>query len=508
MWKALFEEKIKNCETETLAHFFFINACRIPDKRALEWYDFERDCVAGVTYGELFGDIICLGTALYERGFRDTTIAIVGERSYEWVLLFLTMLCSNAIVLPLDPKLDEEELKKRISFADCRVSFADEGVFSLGEASGAGSAELKSMSDVTDMVAEGRKIIEKGGRKWIADKICEKQRVLMIYTSGTGGRMKVAMIRQESFTLERFVWAGLNMQNSKCLITLPLYHIAGIGDLRGTLLVGTTAYLSSGLRYLLKEYAYVKPKLGFMVPAQALLLYEVLSGKGKEEARALLGNNFSAIRATGAPLPSNIRDMFIKYDIKVTSDYGMTETTGPVSVSMEKDGRIFSKEGSVGHILDCLEVKVDNPDENGCGEILISGQCVFDGYYKDKEETDSMLIDGWLHTGDIGYIDEDRFLFIVGRKKNVIILSSGENVIPEEIEKLLYGIPEVEECLVYEKDQSIAAKIFCKGTASRQYIEGKVDKINAFLPSYKRISIIDMEAEPLPKTMSGKIRRA
>ena len=200
--------------------------------------------------------------------------------------------------------------------------------------------------------------------------------------------------------------------------------------------------------------------------------------------------------------------MFIKYDIKVTSDYGMTETTGPVSVSMEKDGRIFSKEGSVGHILDCLEVKVDNPDENGYGEILISGQCVFDGYYKDKEETDSMLIDGWLHTGDIGYIDEDRFLFIVGRKKNVIILSSGENVIPEEIEKLLYGIPEVEECLVYEKDQSIAAKIFCKGTASRQYIEGKVDKINAFLPSYKRISIIDMEAEPLPKTMSGKIRRA
>ena len=510
MWQEWFKKKIEYCETETLAHFFFQNACRVQEKTALEWYDFEKDCVTGVTYEQLFSDMICLGTALYRKGLRQKTIALVGERSYEWVLLFLTLLCSNTIVLPLDPKLPADELKNRISFADARVCFAEDGLLPDLVESRIPGVTLYRLSEVMDLLKEGRRyfLSAEVEREWIEDLICEKQRVMMIYTSGTGGKMKAAVIRQENFTLERFVWNGLKMQESKCLITLPLYHIAGIGDLRGTLLVGTTAYLSAGLRHLLKEYAYVKPKVGFMVPAQALLLYEVLSGKEKMEARALLGNNFSAIRATGAPLPQNIRDMFLAYDISVTSDYGMTETTGPVSVSMEKDGRIFSKEGSVGHILDCLDVRIADPDENGRGEVLISGQCVFDGYYKDPEETDAILIHGWLHTGDIGYIDEDRFLFIVGRKKNVIILPSGENVIPEELEKLLYRIPEVEECLVYEKGEKIAAGIFCGDAVKREYLESETDKINQSLPSYKRIGVIELRTEPFQKTSSGKIRRA
>lgn len=507
VWKELFREKIRNCETETLANFFFRNACEFPDKMALEWYDFDKDCVTGVTYEELFSDIVCLGTALYEKGFRGKTVSLVGERSYEWVLLFLTVLCSNMIVLPLDPNLDTGEIIKRNGFADTDACFTEEGLPHYKELTNDGSVKLYKLKDIMSMISDGRHAVENGDYDWLKDSIRESQRTVMIYTSGTGGKMKAAVIRQENFTLERYVWNGLAMQNSKCLITLPLYHIAGIGDLRGTLLVGTTAYLSSGLRYILKEYAYAKPKVGFMVPAQALLLYEVLSGKEKKKARELLGNNFSAIRATGAPLPSNIRDMFLKYDITVTSDYGMTETAGPVSVSMVKDGKIFSKEGSVGHILDCIDVRVDTPDENGCGEILISGQCVFDGYYKDKEETDSIIIDGWLHTGDIGYIDEDRFLYIVGRKKNVIILSSGENVIPEEIEKLIYRIPEVDECLVRGKNDRISVSLFCKDTVTREYICDEINKLNKTLPSYKRISDIDMLEEPLPKTSSGKIRR-
>ncbi len=508
MGKDIFEKKLKHCEDETLAYFFFGNAIKTPEKKAFEWWDEEKKEVTGVTYDALFSDISCLGTDFYSRGYRRKTMALIGNRSYEWVLAFLTVICSDMIVVPIDPNLDTEELVQRIKFSDASICFCDDEIDLFNSQDLPEGFELHKMSEIMSMVSEGQKAIDGGNETWINDPICNKQQVVMMFTSGTGGKNKAAIIRQENFTLERYVWHGLEMENNVCLITLPLYHIAGIGDLRGTLLVGTTAYLSSGLRYLLKEYAYAKPKIGFMVPAQAMLLYEVLSGKEKEEARALIGGNFSAIRATGAPLPDKIRDMFRDYDIKVTSDYGMTETCGPVSVSMVKNGEIFSKKGSVGHIIDCLDVTVDNPDENGCGEIVISGQCVFDGYYKDPEQTAAILKDGKLYTGDIGYIDEDRFLFIVGRKKNVIILGNGENVIPEELEKLIYRIPEVKECLVCEKCDTIAAKIYCGEGADAKKVEDEVKLLNKSLPTYKQIQIIEIMDEPLEKTASGKIRRA
>ncbi len=508
MCTELFSEKYNQCEKETLPNFFFRNAEKHPDKRALEWLDLENDKVAGVTYKELFSDVIGLGTALYNRGFREKTIALIGERSYEWVLMFLTMECSNVVVLPLDPNLGCDELVKRLKFADAEVCFADEGHPIFDEESAFDKIELLSLKDVMSMALEGKQSVEDGDHKWIDEPVLENQRAVMIYTSGTGGKMKSAILKQSGFTVERHVWNGLKMQDSKNLITLPLYHIAGIANLHGSLLVGTSAFLSSGLRYLMKEYAYVKPKVGFMVPAQALFLHEVLSGKDKDKAQKMLGGNFKAIRATGAPLPANIRESFRKFDIRVTSDYGMTETTGPVSVSMMKDGKVYSKKGSVGHIIDCLDVIVDNPDENGRGEIVISGQNVFEGYYKDQEETDNILRDGKLYTGDIGYIDEDRFLFIVGRKKNVIILGSGENVIPEEIEKLLYRYDEIEECLVYEKEDKIAAKIYCNEEVPASVIEKEVAAINKNQPTYKQISIIEITHDPLEKTSTGKIRRA
>ena len=508
MNKKIFEKKLSNCENETLSYFFFQNALRVPDKKAFEWFDEEKGKVVGISYDELFRDITGLGTALYGLSYRKKTIALIGDRSYEWVLSFLTMVCSNAIVVPMDPKLETKELIERIKFSDAQVCIADDTLKLWSSGDLPGNLKMHKMSEIMDMTAGGLEEVLRGNEEWISDPICNKQQVVMMFTSGTGGKNKAALIRQENFTLERYVWSGLEMENNTCLITLPLYHIAGIGDLRGTLLVGTTAYLSSGLRHLLKEYAYARPRIGFMVPAQAMLLYEVLSGKDKEEARALIGGNFSAIRATGAPLPDKIREMFKSYDIKVTSDYGMTETCGPVSVSMVKDGEIFSKEGSVGHIIDCLDVFVENPDENGCGEIVISGQCVFDGYYKDPEQTQAILRDGKLYTGDIGRIDEDRFLFIVGRKKNVIILSSGENVIPEELENMIYKVPEVKECLVFQKDDAIVAKVYCGSEADAEKVESDIKLLNKKLPSYKQIRSILLQDTPLEKTSSGKIRRA
>lgn len=582
-FKELIKKKADTCGVETMVHFLYANGLRHPDKPAYEWYDADADKICHVTYGELMANVASLGSVLYSRGFKGRRAALIGRTGYPWVLCFLASICSDIIVVPLDPTIGEEEMEKRLRHCKADAMFvADDLSFyadafdkalksrtsgtaacedSVSDAPGQGSeigagAERSTLvrdadafgldsetgavpegdaqaidedasgqdcriirfSDLPGLLAQGESLLTDGYADWVDDYISEKQPAFMIFTSGTGGKMKAAVIRQENPTLERFVWAGIEADKSKCHLTLPLYHIAGIGDLRGTILVGTTAYLGGGLRYLLKEYAYVKPVTGFMVPAQAELVRGLLQGKSVEEGRKLLGGRFVAIRSSGAPLPGVMRDFFRSYDIDITSDYGMTETCGPVSVSVMKDGRLFSKPGSVGRILDCIEVKIADPNELGHGEVLISGQCVFDGYFEDPEETAKVLKDGWLHTGDIGYVDEDRYLYIVGRKKNVIVTRSGENVIPEEMEDAIRRIPGVKECLVHEKDGKLAVKIYAgapgedqkpdlDGEALRESIQEKIGMMNKGNPTYKRILSVEFTDAPLPKTATGKLIR-
>ena len=517
---AYYKKKADTSSIETMVHFLYENGLQHPEKPAYEWYDPISDRICHVTYEELMRDVAALGSALYSRGFRGSTAALIGRTGYPWVLCFLTSIMSDMIIVPLDPDLGKEEMDKRLRhcradavfLADELVAYAD--VFSEGTASGHENRVIH-FSDLNNLLAEGESLLINGFTEWLDDYISEKQRALMIFTSGTGGKMKAAVIRQENLMLERFVWQGIEADQSKCHLTLPLYHIAGIGDLRGTILTGTTAYLGGGLRYLLKEYAYVQPRTGFMVPAPAELVRGLLLGKTVEEGRKLLGGRFVAIRSSGAHLTRKMRDFFNSYGIDITSDYGMTETCGPVSVSVMKNGRLFSKPGSAGRILDSIEVKIDHPDELGHGEILISGPCVFDGYFEDPEETGKVLKDGWLYTGDIGYVDEDRYLYIVGRKKNVIITQSGENVIPEELEENIRMIPGVKECLVYEKDGKLAVKIFAKdescsdtdGQGLKGSILEGIRRQNGERPTYKRISITEFTDAPLPKTSTGKIKR-
>jgi long-chain acyl-CoA synthetase len=195
---------------------------------------------------------------------------------------------------------------------------------------------------------------------------------------------------------------------------------------------------------------------------------------------------------------------------KTAITYGLARMINEDKVPNQlKDGKIFSKEGSVGHILDCIDVRVDTPDENGCGEVIISGISIFDGYFEDPEETEKILRDGWLHTGDIGRIDEDRYLYIVGRSKNILILSNGENIIPEELEKAVSAIPEVKECLVFKKDEKLAVRIYA-GTPEpelEKHLSDEVRKLNRTAPAYKQIRIVELAAEPLPKTSTGKLKR-
>ncbi len=486
----------------TFRHYFFANGCLVPNKTALEWLNKETKKVESVTYRELMRDVVSLGEALYQCGLQGKTAALIGDKSYSWVLVFITAICCRICVVPIDGSEQQEVILDKLHACDASVCFADDDVPLTGR-------NVIRLADVRRLAGEGQKALDAGEDNWLEESVMEMEPCMMMFTSGTGGKRKLAVLRQESLVLERTVWQGLGMaeSGSKCLITLPLFHIAGLCELRGALMLGVTVYLSSGLKYLFDEYAYVKPEIAFMVPAQAMLLYSVLAGKDKTTAREMLGGKLRAIRTSGAPLPQKIRDLFLSFDIEVTSDYGMTETAGAVSVSVKKDGRVFTKPGSVGHILDCLNVYAENPDENGCGEIVVEGPCVFYTYYKDPEEAKAILRDGKLYTGDIGYVDEDRFLFLVGRKKNIIILSNGENIIPEELEKRVYQIPEVKECLVYAENDRLAVKVYSDNCTDEEHLIRAVRNLNAGQPNHKVIQIIHVEQNPLPKTETGKVLR-
>lgn len=505
----LYQKIAGDCAEETFRHYVFQSGCEAPEKPALEWICKEQDktCVKSVSYQKLMEDVVSLGTALYLHGWKKKTIAVLESRSYSWVLLAVTAMCSDICLVPIDCNENQEVLENKLRFCDASICFSDDP--SAVTKSENKALEVFPFSDVCVLTEEGRRAAEQGEMCWILDDISEEQDSVMIFTSGTGGKLKLGVLSQGSFTLERKVRQGLGMDqsDSKCLITLPFFHIAGLIDLRGSLMLGLTAFISSGLKYLLEEYALAKPEMSFMVPAQAMLLYGVLMGKDKETARNLLGGKLRLIRTSGAPLPQNIRELFHSYGIEVTSDYGMTETSGPVSVSAVKDGRIVTKPGSVGHILDCLRVYAEDPDENGCGEIVVEGPCVFKGYYKDPEETAKIRRNGKIYTGDVGYVDEDRFLFLVGRKKNIIILSNGENIIPEELEKRVYRIPEIKECLVYEEKDKLAVKVYSDCCQDETYLTREIRKLNDNQPNHKQIRIIHIEKNPLPKTGTGKMIR-
>lgn len=225
----------------------------------------------------------------------------------------------------------------------------------------------------------------------------------------------------------------------------------------------------------------------------------------KMVAKSAFGGNLKTIVSGGAYLPPELVGHFKEYGITILQGYGMTECSPVISTNLEWE----SKEGSVGKLMPNCEAKVV---EN---EIWVRGSSVMLGYYKMSEETKETLTDGWLRTGDLGYVDEDGFVFLTGRKKNLIILKNGENVSPEELENQLYQNPLIKEIIVREKDNIIEAEIFpdleYAGKKHIKDVEGKLqsilDDFNKDMPAYKRIHGLKIRDTEFEKTPSKKIKR-
>ena len=276
-------------------------------------------------------------------------------------------------------------------------------------------------------------------------------------------------------------------------ISLPFYHAIALHELIGSLYCGYVLNLCLDMRYMYRDLQLMPSDRGCAVPMIVEKWYsDVVSGH-----RERLGT-LHCFLTGGAAMESEKLRVFEKAGILVATAYGLSETCGTATHNIINHSHKYASIGKP--TMGMSEIKFEN------GELCLTGATVSPGYYKDPEATAEAIQDGWLHTGDLGYMDEDGYIYITGRKKNLIILASGENVSPEELEALLLKNGDVREALVKEKDGRICAEIFCDAE-KRQALRDFVTEVNRSLPFYKRMTLVEFRDEPFEKTGSGKIKR-
>ena len=548
------------------------SAQNYPDSIAISYKDKPSDKeVKKVTFAQWRNDVRDLGTALISRGLREENIAIVGENSYGWCCSFFGVMAIGSVTVPVDKELPIADIDGIITTTACKAVIygrtAEQKIAELLKGGGLESAELlvaihhdasidkellgdKVLTTIDALIAEGGKLYEGGNNAYYDYKIDVNKLASIVFTSGTTGKGKGVMLSQANICLDM----TLGMYNfditRKTLHVLPPHHTFGSTvNYVGHLSQGCEVYISSGLKHVSDEIKEQQPTHLILVPA----FLEVMNRKiwttarktGKEgllktmmkasnalrkvgiDLRKMLfasvleafGGKLELVICGGAKLDEEIIKTFDALGITILNGYGITECAPLISANRNK----YQKPGSVGTPILACRVKIDNPDENGEGEICVKGPNVMLGYYNNPEATAEVFDkDGFFHTGDYGRLDEEGWIYITGRKKNLIILSNGKNVYPEEIEADLQKVEGVSEVVVYagesrvQKDKiTIVAEIFPdadflahKSIADAQrYFEEQVKLVNAKMPSYKAVKRVKLREVEFQKNTSRKITR-
>ena len=470
-----------------------------------------------VTYEQLKLQTEQFGTFLMSKDFAKRKIAILGENSYEWILSFFSIVNSGNIAVPIDKELSAEAIGELMQNCDCNILIFSDTYRDIAETL-ADKTELIqiNMKDFPQYLKQGEEAIKEGNLQYQNYSIEEDAVAAIFYTSGTSGKSKGVMLSHKNLALDTASACRNFKIEGDTVLLLPLHHTFGLlTSVFATMLYGHSIFINSSLRYLMEDINLAKPYVLFLVPLFVENIYKTLRKSAgsmpKEKILMALGGNLRMIVSGGAPLNSKYIPIFASFGIALKNGYGITECSPVVSVNRNN----YSKDGSVGLILDECQVKIDKPDKNGNGEICVKGSTVMLGYYHMEQETAEVLKDGWFYTGDIGHVDEDHFLFITGRKKNLIILENGENVAQEELENELQNIPLVKEVVVYEKDRLITAEIYMDEdfikeegiSEAEKMLRNHIGELNENLPAFKRIQAVKIRETEFEKTTTKKIIR-
>ena len=507
-------------ELATFRQILDLRALDMPDDIVFQYA--ERKRLETVTCGRFYDEIDRLGAWLCEKGWRRRTVAVLGENSYPWILSYFAVVMSDNIVVPLDKEQNAEELGKLLKRCGAEAIFCSHTYIDVAEA----MQEQGVVSTVVDMRDIPSIIEAETGSLRAMDAEPEPDSVsTIIFTSGTTGEPKGVQLEQRAIVMDALnACRGLWVSGSSVL-TLPLHHTFGftVGVL-SAYISGYPIFISKSLRSFMNDLKEFRPHNLVLVPLYVETMYKNIWRLAKEQGRdrrlrrmlkvsnglrrvgidvrrrmfrpvlEQFGGALEHIVCGGAFLDQDYIDGLEAMGVQILNGYGITECAPVVAVNRSNR----QKRNSVGLPLPGCEVKIID------GEICVRGDNVMAGYFEDEEATVEAMEDGWFKTGDLGYIDEDGFLYITGRKKNLIILSNGKNISAEELEAKLLHIENVEEVVVHGEDNVITAEIYAPDQTG---VDDAVARLNRELPSYKRIQRVRYRLSEFEKTTTRKIKR-
>lgn len=522
-----------------------------------------------ITYSQFKEDVIGLGTALTKfLNLKDERVVIIGENTYYWYVSYMAMLCGAGIAVPVDKELPTNEIENVIN-----RSKATAVIYSTKK-----KDDIKKIKDslprvkyfiqmnddsaingrdvgIKAIIEEGKKIVREGDNSYMEIAIDPEEFKVLIFTSGTTSQAKGVMICNRNLAQNiNAVSAYVRIYpEDRFMSILPLHHTyeSTIGFLL-PMANGCSIAVCEGLKYIVPNFKETQPTALLTVPLLVENLHKKITATIKKSGKEPLVNSMihvtNALKSVGvdikrkvfkeildnlggkiriivsaaAPIDPKIGRWVQDIGIMFLQGYGLTETSPIAALTPDYDTRV----GSCGKAVNCAEIRIDNPNEKGEGEVMIKSETLMLGYYENEEATKEAVQDGWFHSGDVGYLDKDGFLYITGRSKNVIVTQNGKNIYPEEIEQMLSKIPEIAESMVYgqevegEKELIISAKVIpnyeeleekhgkdLSDEEIHKIIWEEIKKVNKKLTSYKAIKHLEIKKDEFEKTTTMKIKR-
>lgn len=530
-----------------------------------------------ITFRQVLDDVYALGTAFLDLGLREKKIGVIGKNSYQWCETYLAVTGGVGVIVPLDKELHEEELKQLTVKGELSAVITVENKYyeTFKAIKESGESQLEYVINVAMEEDEspkdgyiswnklretGRKAVHNGDRKYIDAPVVNTDLSVILFTSGTTDVSKGVMLNQKNLVLDTYLAQTLlevRQGEDTFFSILPLHHTY---ECTATFLEcvynGTTMAICQGLKYIVKDMQETRPNLLLGVPVIFENLYNKItrnvrkSGKEKQlntlfrinrvtkkigldiskqatkQITELFGGELRTVICGGAAVDGDILDYFGDLGFRSVQGYGLTECS-PV-IALNPDNAKFINNKSAGYLFPLSECKIVDKDEDGFGEICFRGPTVMMGYYKDPERTAQAIdSDGWYHTGDLGYIDEQEYVYITGRKKSIIITGNGKNVYPEELEFYLQKSEYISESMVWGDEtnadptrRGIYATIRVNKEAIEdkfgtdyskeqvtEFINREVDKANEKLPLFKKITHVIIRDRDFNKTTTHKILR-
>lgn len=456
------------------------------EKTAFSLYDGEM--VREVSYQEFAQDILQVAGYFVSRNIKRQHISIMAPNSYDWLVTYFAVIGSGNVAIMMNQALPVNDLLWQFKKADVSLVCTDQETLDAVKDSMAGVncvsfEQMKADAAVTaDMLYDAK----------------ENDTIQMLFTSGTTGSSKAVELTDGNWTAVMHTFDEMYFTEGveRISIPVPFYHALGLENAIISLFHGKTICLGRGVKYLFMDLAELNPDVMIAVPSIAESLAKILRRCADlKDRQKYTGKNLWQICFAGAALKEPVLRTLLGCGFTMSVNYGMSEIPGAVSwgiIDREKRYR------TAGKFVSITQYKfVDK-------ELMVKSPVLMKGYYKDPEETAKVIEDGWIHTGDLGHVDEDGYFYLTGRKKNVIILSNGENVNPEEIENNFGACLDILECMVFGDGTGICADVY---TDNQDAVSAFIKEYNKGTPAYRQVYKVNYSAVPLEKTGSGKIKR-